>query len=51
MFLRMWVQRPGGWKLLVYHEVKQQEQPSTSAGSGVKDCEKPMQDGAVKAGE
>jgi len=39
--LRMWVQRPGGWKLLVYHEVKQMEQPSTSAGSGVKDCENP----------
>src|SRR5258708_22608474 len=32
--LRMWVQRPGGWRLLVYHEVKQMEQPSTSAGSG-----------------
>src|SRR5258708_6505985 len=39
--LRMWVQRPGGWGLLVYHEVKQMEQPSTSAGSGVKDCENP----------
>lgn len=39
--LRMWVQRPGGWKLLVYHEVKQLEQPSTSPGSGVKDCENP----------
>src|SRR5258708_32886064 len=39
--LRLWVQRPGGWRLLVYHEVKQQEQPSTSAGSGVKDCENP----------
>ena len=39
--LRMWVQRPGGWKLLVYHEVKQLEQPSTSAGSGVRDCENP----------
>ena len=39
--LRMWVQRPGGWRLLVYHEVKQMEQPSTSAGSGVKDCENP----------
>src|SRR5689334_306411 len=37
--LRMWVQRAGGWELLVYHEVKQLEQPSTSAGSGVKDCE------------
>ena len=39
--LRMWVQRPGGWKLLVYHELKQLEQPSTSAGSGVTDCENP----------
>jgi hypothetical protein len=39
--LRMWVHRPGGWRLLVYHEVKQLEQPSTSAGSGVKDCENP----------
>ena len=39
--LRIWVQRPGGWRLLVYHEVKQMEQPSTSAGSGVKDCENP----------
>jgi hypothetical protein len=39
--LRMWVQRPGGWRLLVYHEVKQLEQASTSAGSGVKECENP----------
>jgi hypothetical protein len=39
--LRMWVQRSNGWRLLVYHEVKQLEQPSTSAGSGVKDCENP----------
>jgi hypothetical protein len=39
--LRMWLQRPGGWRLLVYHEVKQLEQPSTSAGSGVKECENP----------
>jgi hypothetical protein len=39
--LRMWVKKPGGWRLLVYHEVKQLEQPSTSAGSGVKDCENP----------
>ena len=39
--LRMWVQRTGGWRLLVYHEVKQLEQPSTSAGSGVKECENP----------
>jgi len=39
--LRMWVQRPGGWRLLVYHEVRQLEQPSTSQGSGVKECENP----------
>jgi len=39
--LRMWVQRQAGWKLLVYHEVKQLEQPNTSPGSGVKDCENP----------
>lgn len=39
--LRMWVQRPAGWRLLVYHEVKQLDQPSTSAGSGVKECENP----------
>jgi hypothetical protein len=39
--LRLWVQRPAGWRLLVYHEVKQLDQPSTSAGSGVKDCENP----------
>lgn len=39
--LRLWIQRPGGWRLLVYHEVKQMEQPSSSAGSGVKDCENP----------
>ena len=39
--LRMWVQRSGTWKLLVYHEVKQLEQPNTSPGSGVKECENP----------
>ena len=39
--LRMWVQRSGGWRLLVYHEVKQLEQPSASAGSGVKECANP----------
>lgn len=39
--LRLWVQRPAGWRLLVYHEVKQLEQPSTSGGSGVKECENP----------
>ena len=39
--LRLWVQRPAGWRLLVYHEVRQLEQPSASAGSGVKECENP----------
>jgi hypothetical protein len=39
--LRLWVKRPSGWKLLVYHEVRQLQQPPTSAGSGVKECENP----------
>jgi Domain of unknown function (DUF4440) len=39
--LRLWVQRTGGWRLLVYHEVTQLDQPSTSAGTGVNDCENP----------
>jgi hypothetical protein len=39
--LRIWIQRPAGWRLLVYHEVSQLEQPSTSAGSGVMECENP----------
>ena len=39
--LRLWVQRSGGWRLLVYHEVTQLDQPPTSPGSGVKECENP----------
>ncbi len=39
--LRFWVLRPYGWRLLVYHEVKQLDQPSNSPGSGLKDCENP----------
>jgi len=39
--LRFWIQRPGGWRLLVYHEVKQLDQPSNSPGSGIKECENP----------
>jgi hypothetical protein len=39
--LRLLVQRPSGWRLLVYHEVSQLDQPSTSAGTGVNDCENP----------
>ena len=39
--LRLWVQRPAGWRLLVYHEVKQLDEPSKAAGSGVNDCQNP----------
>ncbi len=39
--LRMWVKRPAGWRLLVYHEVILGRQGSGSGGSGVKDCENP----------
>ena len=39
--LRVWVKRHSGWRLLVYHEVKQLDQPPTSGGPGVKDCENP----------
>jgi len=39
--LRLWVQRPSGWRLLVYHEVTQLDQPATSQGTGVNNCENP----------
>jgi hypothetical protein len=39
--LRLWVQRPSGWRLLVYHEVTQLDQPLTSPGTGVNNCENP----------
>jgi hypothetical protein len=39
--LRLWVRRSAGWHLLVYHEVALRQQPSTSSGSNVKDCENP----------
>ena len=39
--LRIWVKRPAGWRILVYHEVTQLDQPPTAAGSGVNDCENP----------
>jgi hypothetical protein len=39
--LRLWVQRPAGWRLLVYHEVKQLDEPSTAKGTGVNVCENP----------
>ena len=39
--LRMWVLRRAGWRLLVYHEVKQMDEPSKAAGTGVNECENP----------
>jgi hypothetical protein len=39
--LRLWVKRPAGWRLLVYHEVALNQQAATASGSGVKDCENP----------
>ena len=39
--LRLWVRRHSGWRLLVYHAVKQLEQPPASSGSGVNTCENP----------
>jgi hypothetical protein len=39
--LRIWVKRPAGWRVLVYHEVTQLDQPPTAGGSGVNECENP----------
>ena len=39
--LRLWVHRPTGWRLLVYHEVTLGRQTAGSSGPGVKDCENP----------
>jgi uncharacterized protein DUF4440 len=39
--LRVWVKRPAGWRALVYHEVPLREQPPSSGGSGVRECENP----------
>jgi hypothetical protein len=39
--LRLWVKRPAGWGLLVYHEVALNQQAASGGGSGVKDCENP----------
>jgi hypothetical protein len=39
--LRIWVKRPAGWRLLVYHEVALGRQSSGPTGSDVKDCENP----------
>jgi hypothetical protein len=39
--LRIWVRRPAGWRLLVYHEVTLGRQGPGPSGPGVKDCENP----------
>jgi hypothetical protein len=39
--LRMWVKRPAGWRLLVYHEVHLSDHPPAEGGTGVKECENP----------
>lgn len=39
--LRVWVKRPAGWRLLVYHEVILGRQAPSSGGTGVKDCQNP----------
>jgi hypothetical protein len=39
--LRLWVHRPAGWRLLVYHEVVLGRQAPAPAGPEVKDCENP----------
>jgi ketosteroid isomerase-like protein len=39
--LRIWVRRPAGWRLLVYHEVTLGRQAPGPSGPGVKDCDNP----------
>jgi hypothetical protein len=39
--LRIWVKRPAGWRLLVYHEVALGRQSTAPSGPAVKDCENP----------
>lgn len=39
--LRIWVQRPAGWRLLDYHEVAQRSGAAPPAGPGTNDCENP----------
>jgi Domain of unknown function (DUF4440) len=40
--LRVWVKRPSGWRLLIYHEVKQAEKAGATAPP-VKECINPCQ--------
>jgi hypothetical protein len=39
--LRIWVKRPSGWRLLVYHEVALGQQTANAVGPAVNDCQNP----------
>jgi hypothetical protein len=40
--MRVWVKEPGGWRLLIYHEVKQAEKEASGSGAPpVKECINP----------
>jgi hypothetical protein len=39
--LRVWVKRPSGWRLLVYHEVQQSNETHALPRSGASECENP----------
>jgi len=39
--LRIWVKRPAGWRLIVYHEVALGQQAATAPGFSVNDCQNP----------
>jgi hypothetical protein len=39
--LRIWAQRPAGWRLLVYHEVTQRSGAAPPPGPTTNDCENP----------
>src|SRR5260370_11644732 len=47
--LRIWVRRPTGWRLLVYHEVTLGRQAPGPSGPGVNDCENPCKSLPYKA--
>ena len=39
--LRVWVKRPAGWRVLLYHEVTQMQNPPKGGGTGVSNCQNP----------
>ncbi|MFZ3215809.1 MAG: nuclear transport factor 2 family protein [Candidatus Acidiferrales bacterium] len=46
--LRIWVKRPDGWRLLVYHQVTQRSEPPPPGGTGMTDCENPCKAVPIK---